>query len=64
MRAVDTWFQSAKAIYERGSTDALLDRALRARGEVDLVIFAFLILEELRLLREGVEQRLGDGSRS
>lgn len=49
------WFEQARHIYGGDDVNALLDRAMRAKGEADLIVFSFLILEELRTIRGCLE---------
>lgn len=57
MAAADKWFEAAREAYQGDDEGKLLDRAMRVKGDVDRVVFDFLILEELRAIRAALEAR-------
>jgi hypothetical protein len=53
------WLRGAEQVFEGGDTEALLDRAIRARGTADEVVLSYAILKELQTLRQVLERRCG-----
>lgn len=58
------WLQGAKKVFEGEDTNALLDRAIRARGTVDEVILSYAVLQELRALRRDLAPARGKVGRA
>lgn len=55
MGAVERWLKAAEEVYRGEDDGRLFDRAMRVKGDVDRVVFDFLILQELRAIRAALE---------
>jgi hypothetical protein len=58
------WLQGAQKVFEGSDTNALLDRAIRARGTADEVILSYAVLQELRALRRDLTPTRGKAARA
>ena len=57
MGAADRWLEFIDTIFDGEDDAQLYERALRARGDVDKLVLAYLTYRELRAIRRLLEGR-------
>lgn len=56
MNAVEQWFSQAEKVFQGNDPNQLFDRLLRSKGEVDRAVIEYLMLQELRAIREALQK--------